>query len=42
VGKSLTRVLEGLSDTGPETLREVRYERYRRIGAHAAENGQPG
>jgi acetyl-CoA carboxylase carboxyl transferase subunit alpha len=42
VGKSLNRVLDGLSDTDPETLREVRYERYRRIGAHASENGQVG
>jgi acetyl-CoA carboxylase carboxyl transferase subunit alpha len=42
VGKSLNRVLSGLSDTDPETLREVRYERYRRIGAHASENGQAG
>jgi acetyl-CoA carboxylase carboxyl transferase subunit alpha len=40
VGKSLNRVLDGLSDTDPETLREVRYERYRRIGAHASKNGQ--
>jgi acetyl-CoA carboxylase alpha subunit len=39
VGKSLNRVLTGLSDTDPETLREVRYDRYRRIGANAAENG---
>jgi acetyl-CoA carboxylase carboxyl transferase subunit alpha len=42
VGKSLNRVLSGLSDTDPKTLREVRYERYRRIGAHASENGQAG
>jgi acetyl-CoA carboxylase alpha subunit len=42
VGKSLNRVLDGLSDTDPETLREVRYERYRRIGAHASENGAAG
>jgi acetyl-CoA carboxylase carboxyl transferase subunit alpha len=40
VGKALDRVLTGLSDTDPETLREVRYERYRRIGAHASENDQ--
>jgi hypothetical protein len=35
-------VLSGLSDTDPDTLREVRYERYRRIGAHTSENGQAG
>jgi hypothetical protein len=33
-------VLTGLSETDPETLRDVRYERYRRIGAHASENGE--
>jgi acetyl-CoA carboxylase carboxyl transferase subunit alpha len=37
VGESLRRVLSGLADTDPEALREARYERYRRIGAHAAE-----
>ena len=42
VGKSLNRVLTGLSGTDPDKLREARYERYRRIGAHAAENGQRG
>jgi acetyl-CoA carboxylase carboxyl transferase subunit alpha len=42
VGKSLGRVLDGLSDTDPETLREVRYERYRSIGAHTPHNGQAG
>jgi acetyl-CoA carboxylase carboxyl transferase subunit alpha len=42
VGNSLNRVLSGLSDTDPDTLREVRYERYRRIGAHTSENGQAG
>ena len=42
VGKSLNRVLDGLSDTDAETLREVRYDRYRRIGAHASDNGQAG
>ena len=42
VGKGLNRVLTGLSDTDPEKLRQARYERYRRIGAHAAENGQAG
>jgi acetyl-CoA carboxylase carboxyl transferase subunit alpha len=36
VGESLRRVLDGLSDTDPETLRETRYERYRRIGSYAA------
>jgi hypothetical protein len=35
-------VLDGLSDTDPETVREVRYERYRRIGAHASEDGGVG
>jgi hypothetical protein len=33
-------VLSGLSDTDPEILRKVRYERYRRIGIHASENGE--
>ena len=42
VGESLKRVLDGLADTDPDTLREARYERYRRIGAHASENGQVG
>jgi len=42
VGKALNRVLTGLSDADPDTLREARYERYRRIGAHASENGQVG
>src|SRR3712207_8261942 len=37
VGESLNRVLSGLADTDPESLREARYERYRRIGAHASE-----
>jgi acetyl-CoA carboxylase carboxyl transferase subunit alpha len=40
VGKALNRVLTGLSDTDPDRLRQARYERYRRIGAHAQENGQ--
>jgi acetyl-CoA carboxylase carboxyl transferase subunit alpha len=42
VGESLNRVLSGLADTDPEALREARYERYRRIGAHASENGLAG
>jgi acetyl-CoA carboxylase carboxyl transferase subunit alpha len=42
VGKGLNRVLTGLSDTDPEKLRQARYERYRRIGAHASLNGRPG
>ncbi len=33
VGRSLNRVLSGLADTDPKTLREARHERYRRIGA---------
>ena len=40
VGNVLDRVLTGLSHTDPVKLRQARYERYRRIGAHAAENGQ--
>ena len=42
IGKALNRVLTGLSDTDPEKLRQARYERYRRIGAHTSENGQAG
>jgi acetyl-CoA carboxylase carboxyl transferase subunit alpha len=42
VGESLRRVLDGLSETDPETLREARYERYRSIGSHASENGLAG
>ncbi len=42
VGESLRRVLSGLADTNPDALREARYERYRRIGAHAFENGLAG
>ena len=42
VGESLSRVLSGLSETDPDTLRAARYERYRRIGTHASENGRPG
>jgi acetyl-CoA carboxylase carboxyl transferase subunit alpha len=42
VGKSLNRVLDGLSETDPEKLLQARYERYRRIGAHASENGRVG
>ena len=42
VGDSLERVLSGLSETDPETLCKARYERYRRIGSHASENGIQG
>ena len=42
VGESLNRVLSGLADTDPDALREARYERYRRIGAHASESGLAG
>jgi acetyl-CoA carboxylase carboxyl transferase subunit alpha len=38
VGKSLNRVLDGLSDANPDALLTARYERYRRIGAHTTEN----
>ena len=42
VGEALRRVLNGLSETDPDTLRTARYERYRRIGTHASENGRGG
>jgi acetyl-CoA carboxylase carboxyl transferase subunit alpha len=38
VGKALNRVLTGLSDANPDTLLQARYERYRRIGAHTADD----
>ncbi|MDQ4106936.1 MAG: acetyl-CoA carboxylase carboxyltransferase subunit alpha [Actinomycetota bacterium] len=36
VREALDRVLSGIGDVDPNALRESRYERYRRIGAHAA------
>jgi acetyl-CoA carboxylase carboxyl transferase subunit alpha len=36
VGDAIGRVLAGLSDTDPAALVKARYERYRRIGAHAS------
>lgn len=36
VRDALDRVLSGIGDVDPNALRESRYERYRRIGAHAA------
>jgi acetyl-CoA carboxylase carboxyl transferase subunit alpha len=36
VRDALDRVLSGVGDVDPDALRESRYERYRRIGAHAA------
>ncbi len=36
VREALDRVLSGVGDVDPDALRESRYERYRRIGAHAA------
>ena len=39
-GQSLEPVLPGLSDTDPASPVKRRYERYRRIGAHATENGE--
>lgn len=36
VGRSLDRVLSGLSETDPAALVSSRHERYRRIGTHAA------
>lgn len=36
VREALGRVLSGVGDVDPDALRESRYERYRRIGAHAA------
>lgn len=40
VGEALDRILSGIRDVDPEALRESRYERYRRIGAHAAEGAE--
>jgi acetyl-CoA carboxylase carboxyl transferase subunit alpha len=37
VGEALDRVISGLSEADPDILLEARYERYRRIGAHAAD-----
>jgi acetyl-CoA carboxylase carboxyl transferase subunit alpha len=36
VGDALDRVISGLSEADPEILLDARYERYRRIGAHIA------
>jgi acetyl-CoA carboxylase carboxyl transferase subunit alpha len=41
VGRSLDRVLTGLSDADPDALLEARYERYRSIGAHTAIGEDP-
>jgi acetyl-CoA carboxylase carboxyl transferase subunit alpha len=42
VGTALERVLPELEHTDPASLVKRRYERYRRIGAHAPENGLVG
>ena len=42
VGAALERVLPDLENTDPATLVKRRYERYRRIGAHAPDNGLAG
>ncbi len=41
VGETLGLVLSELSDVDPQTLMKTRYERYRRIGAHAAAGQDP-
>lgn len=40
VRDALDRVLSGLDDVDPNALRESRYERYRRIGAHTFDAGE--
>ena len=40
VKEALNSVLSSIADTDPEALRRSRYERYRRIGAHAANAAQ--
>ncbi|MGB3684179.1 MAG: acetyl-CoA carboxylase carboxyltransferase subunit alpha [Rubrobacteraceae bacterium] len=40
VRDALDRVLSGIGDVDPSALRESRYERYRRIGAHTFDTGE--
>ena len=42
VGEALERVIQGLPKIGTDSLLEARYQRYRRIGAHAANGMRDG